>query len=272
MIARGHKVQHAIILAVLQISAIDRGSFTYRRASSDALEEAILIKTPQFSPAELSRSEPSLHSRCKGYRMAQLTLAPTEVELMRSINSNLPHLTVAGVPQIARHDFSLGLEKEPLRTAAVFCSGNNVALYVRDGGKVSSSQLHGSRDPRVYWHRGVKYTQVGLRLHIDPSAVNRLRPILWIYFTVEQLPSIQEANSLRTYLQAGLAPLVCLVIRTDSHFFNYSGPRVDHFETRPIVMTASQFMKSSHILCAGIRSARCRLLTTPLTDSAHIGQ
>jgi hypothetical protein len=209
-------------------------------------------------------------TRCGQRKLARLTVAANERDLVNAINVALPAGRRERIPDLLTADPSLlGFDVGQPMIAEVLCFSGQVTARVRRGHSVRRHQLLGRDDARELNAHGLRLTLVGFRLSTVSGRVGTPGPQdlpdrVWIYAATQVLPELKRAEAVRRDLQDRTGVETHLVLRTHPHFFDYRGPRCDVFEVPHPAISKEEFLRSPFIVCwPEDRGGVCKLLSSP---------
>lgn len=250
-----------LLLMLVPITGLMGQSLSYKVEADNVYDAAKIIERAQFgNEALLKLFNQFVTTNCRRYKLARLTVSTSETDLGKGINTNLSDIFSnleairqgVGNPEIAQ----------------VVCLRGRATARIRTGDGVLHFQLAGNEDARLLRFDGTLFTLIGFR--VRPRLPGEAVPTslaagdrLWVYASVRALPSRLLAEKFREHLELELKTPTYLIIRTDTFFFEYDGPRFDVFGSVPPVPT-SGFLSNPYLVCRPVDSGGlCEELTKP---------
>lgn len=254
-------VASAITVCLLIPGSGVAGDFSYESVSKDIYDAARTVDGRKFDESTLLRTFTGfVGAECDQRKVARLIVAPSQDDLMKAVNTELPPIRPSRLSDILAADPSLVCAgSDEIRAAEVLCFDGAATACIRLGRVSRSYQLRGTRDSRELGLGGLHLRLVGFRLYAAPrrvSASNKrtLRDEVWIYASAPSLPSVEAAKVASKDLERRTGLETFLVLRTDPFFFYDRGPRCDIFAPSPPRISPEEFSAKPFITCSPNRS------------------
>lgn len=246
-------------------STMSGGTFEYVRAADQLYDEARLVGAEDFVlPKLMEIFNRFSATECRQQKLARLTIAVNNADLMNIINVSLPAGMRSRLPALLKLDRSLlGADLDRSMAAQVLCFGGNATASVRQGPNLSRYQLRGSNEAKDIKINDLRLSIVGFSLSVDSvsKGADHLKTEIRLFARTPALPTENAAKAVRVELERLFGVPTYLFLRTDSHFFDYGGPRSDAFEKLTGVPSIDDFLTKPFIDCwPDSRQGGCRIM------------
>ena len=232
----GSRTLAAVIACVFAATApASAQGIQYQISSEKVYDAAKVLDNGAFQESKLLEIFKSFSAtHCGRQPLARLTVAPSQRDLLDGLNSDLPELPRAAIPNLLSADSTLLCgDRRRSTVAQVLCFGGDATALVLQNGPPDVK----SRDP-----------------HPLPDS-------LQVFLQARSLPDLESAARVRRDLEEAIGVRTTVVLRTDSFFFDYDGPRCNVFDVPTASISKEEFLARPFVMCApGVTRRDCFLL------------